>query len=81
MIHALEESISGFETVSESPLKNAEWYCQISEHALMLTLKSYPKEQEKFAHPTISPWHHQNRYQADHLGVIQHSSIQTRRFL
>ena len=81
MIHALEESISGFETVSESPLENAEWLCQISEHPLMLTLKSYPDEEEKVAHPTISPWHHQNCYWADHLGVLQRSSIQTRQFM
>ena len=79
MIHELEESISGFETASESPLRNAEWCCQISEHPLMLTLKSYPEEEEKVAHPTISPWHHQNFYRADHLGArLQCSSIQTR---
>ena len=48
---------------------------------MMLTLKSYPEEEEKVAHPTISPWHHQNCYRADHLRVLQRSSIQTRQFM
>ena len=44
-------------------------------------IESYPEEEEKVAHPTTSPWHHQNCYQADHLGLLQRSSIRTRRLL
>ena len=85
MIRELKESIPGLETVSESPLKNAERFCQASEHPLMLTLKAIlAEEEEKVAHPTISPcwWHHQNCYWDDHLRVVlQRSSIWTRIFL
>ena len=57
-------------------------FCNVAEHPLMLTaLKEAILKKKKVALPTISSWHHKKFYRDDHLGVLQCSSIRTRRFL